>query len=172
LFELATFEDVVKLPPRRFGEELEKALLNELREKYEGKIIDDGVLLFVIKVYDITGGEIPINDGFPKYKLKFDALMFRVSSKEIFNAEITKIERFGMFVNLGGLEGLVHISQISGKKLKIDDKNQVIQSEDSTETYRVGDKVRVKVIAASFGPSTGSTKIACTLRQPGLGKIE
>ncbi len=54
---------------------------------------------------------------------------------DVIEGVISNIVEFGIFVNIGGIEGLVHISEISWSKVnKID------------ELYKIGDKVKVQVI--------------------------
>lgn len=60
----------------------------------------------------------------------------RVEVGQIFTGHVTRIVDFGAFVNiLPGKDGLVHISQITGTKIK-----------DVSEYLSVGDEVRVKVM--------------------------
>lgn len=54
---------------------------------------------------------------------------------DVFDGVISNIVEFGVFVNIGGIEGLVHISEISWNKVKKID-----------ELYKPGDKVKVQVI--------------------------
>lgn len=49
--------------------------------------------------------------------------------------EVTGIAPFGLFVNAGGLEGLVHLSEISWDKVS-----------NPSDFYKVGDRVKVQVI--------------------------
>ncbi len=54
---------------------------------------------------------------------------------DILEGVVSNITEFGLFVNIGGIDGLVHISEISWHKIsKID------------ELYKIGDKVKVQVI--------------------------
>lgn len=48
---------------------------------------------------------------------------------------ITNITKFGAFVDIGGVEGLLHISEITWRDMK-----------DSTKLLKVGDKIKVKII--------------------------
>lgn len=60
----------------------------------------------------------------------------RVEVGQIYTGHVTRIVDFGAFVNiLPGKDGLVHISQITGTKIK-----------DVSEYLSVGDEVRVKVM--------------------------
>ena len=49
---------------------------------------------------------------------------------------ITNITKFGAFVDIGGVEGLLHISEITWREMK-----------DATKLLKVGDKIKVKVIS-------------------------
>lgn len=63
---------------------------------------------------------------------------------------VESLQTYGAFVNLGnGLSGLVHISQISEKRIK-----------KPSEVLSVGDKVKVKVIAIKDGKISLSIKEA------------
>ena len=48
---------------------------------------------------------------------------------------ITNITKFGAFVDIGGVEGLLHISEITWRNIK-----------DATKLLKVGDKIKVKII--------------------------
>jgi len=48
---------------------------------------------------------------------------------------ITNITKFGAFVDIGGVEGLLHISEITWRDMK-----------DATKLLKVGDKIKVKII--------------------------
>lgn len=64
--------------------------------------------------------------------------------------EVTGIAPFGIFVNAEGLEGLVHVSELSWDKIdSIEDK------------YKVGDKIMVQVI----GISDGGKRVAYSVKR-------
>lgn len=66
----------------------------------------------------------------------------------IFDGTVEKLAPYGAFVNLGdGLSGLVHISQISQKRIK-----------SPSEVVHVGDKVKVKVLNTNEGKISLSMK--------------
>ena len=70
---------------------------------------------------------------------------------EIMEGTVETIQPYGAFINLGdGISGLVHVSQISEKRIK-----------DPSEVLAEGDKVKVKVIAIKDG------KISLSMRQAG-----
>lgn len=60
---------------------------------------------------------------------------------KIYEGTVVTIKEFGAFVNiLPGIDGMLHISQISDKRLK-----------KVEEVLHVGDKVRVRLIAIDHG---------------------
>lgn len=66
----------------------------------------------------------------------------------VFDGKVESIKDFGAFVDIGdGLSGLVHISQISTKRIKTPE-----------EVLKVGDEVKVKVIAVKDGKLSLSMK--------------
>lgn len=66
----------------------------------------------------------------------------------VFDGKVDSIKDFGAFVDIGdGLSGLVHVSQISTKRIKTPE-----------EVLKVGDEVKVKVIAVKDGKLSLSMK--------------
>ena len=57
-----------------------------------------------------------------------------IEEGQIYDGIVTKIMPFGAFVDLGGKEGLLHISKISSKRV-----------EKVEDVLSIGDEVRVKV---------------------------
>ncbi len=55
---------------------------------------------------------------------------------QILEGEITGVVDFGLFINLGEVEGLVHISEVSWEHV-----------ENLTERFKVGQKVKVQIIS-------------------------
>ena len=68
----------------------------------------------------------------------------------IFDGTVSSVTTFGLFVNIGPLDGLVHISEISWQR-----------SGKNRETYKKGDAVKVKVI----GIDRENNKISLSIRQ-------
>lgn len=54
---------------------------------------------------------------------------------DVIEGKVTRLAPFGAFVDIGGLEGLVHISQISHRRVQ-----------DTASVLRVGQEVKVKVL--------------------------
>jgi small subunit ribosomal protein S1 len=68
----------------------------------------------------------------------------------VLDAEVTGIAPFGLFVNAEGLEGLVHLSEISWDKVS-----------NPADFYKVGDKVRVQII----GIQDGGKRVAYSIKR-------
>lgn len=69
---------------------------------------------------------------------------------EEFDGKISGLTNFGMFVELDNLvEGLVHISAIGDDFFAYNSDIMAIVGEASKKMYRLGDKVRVKVVGAN-----------------------
>jgi len=63
-------------------------------------------------------------------------LMEELEAGQVRRGRISQITDFGLFVNLGGLDGLVHISELSWGRI-----------EDPREAYHEGQRIKVKVLS-------------------------
>jgi small subunit ribosomal protein S1 len=79
----------------------------------------------------------------------------------IVEGEVKSIVDFGIFVDIGGFEGLVHRSEISWKDLPA-----------PPNTYKVGDKVNVKVLDVNHEKRRISLSIKQTRPDPWVGLAE
>ena len=69
---------------------------------------------------------------------------------EEFSGMISGVTSFGLFVELPNMiEGLVHISDISGDYFNYDEKSMSLVGQKSKKRYRIGDEVKVVVKSAS-----------------------
>ncbi len=74
---------------------------------------------------------------------------------KVFDGEVRSITNFGAFVDIGGVEGLLHVSDISWGKIK-----------HPSEILKVGDKVKVKVLAFNKGKEKVSLGIKQLTESP------
>lgn len=162
---------VVRIDPKNFEKELKEAVLEQLKENYEGKIIEDlGRIVDVTEVNEISEGNIVPGDGGVYYETDFTAINYRPEIQEIIEGEVKDVAKFGVFVEMGPFEGLVHISQVMDEYVSVSEEG-VLQGKDSSKVLKVGDKVRARIIAVSF-KDPKNPKIGLTMRQPYLGKLE
>ncbi|MBQ3021542.1 MAG: ribonuclease R [Bacilli bacterium] len=69
---------------------------------------------------------------------------------EEYEGIISGVENFGMFVELDNLvEGLVHISSIKGDYYNYVEELMSLIGQNTKKRYRIGDKVKIKVVGAS-----------------------
>lgn len=86
---------------------------------------------------------------------KREATLTRVKPGDQLEGEITGIAPFGLFVNAEGLEGLVHLSEISWDKVV-----------NPADFHNVGDKVKVQIIGIEDGGKRVAYSIKRLLEDP------
>lgn len=79
-----------------------------------------------------------------------EATMVDLIEGQIVSGEVARLTNFGAFVNLGGVDGLVHISEMSWKRIK-----------HPSEVVRVGEQVDVRVL----GVDRNKERISLSLKQ-------
>jgi small subunit ribosomal protein S1 len=120
-------------------------------ETYSGKV--DAVKALQTKLAEMIGEELEVvvmeinkdknkvilsekrafNDGVDVKEMEATLLSLKVG--DALDGEVTGIAPFGLFVNAKGLEGLVHLSEISWDKVS-----------NPADFYKVGEKVQVQVL--------------------------
>ncbi|MEM3662620.1 MAG: S1 RNA-binding domain-containing protein, partial [Sulfolobales archaeon] len=85
---------------------------------------------------------------------------------------VKDVRNIGLFVNIGPIDALIHISQVMDDKAVYDEATRRIVSEDGKRFFEVGDLVRGRITSVSIPPGReGEIRVAMTMRQSGLGKI-
>ena len=166
--------DVVRVPPERLGDDLRIVVKMMLQDKLEGRMDKKrGMFIAIQDIVDIKEGRIMIGDAGVYYETIFDALVFRPKMQEIVEGTVAEIVEFGAFVEIGPLDGLLHISQITDEYISYDEKGAKLVTKDTGRALGEGDKVRARIVAISLNErDPGDSKIGLTMRQPGLGKLE
>ena len=166
--------DVVRVPPERLGGDQRLVVKEMLQDKLEGRMDKTvGMFLAILDVVKTEEGRIMIGDGGVYYETTFDVLVFRPKMQEIVEGEVAEIVEFGAFVEIGPLDGLLHISQITDEYISYDEKGVKLITKETNRTLGEGDKVRARIVAISLNEKDpGDSKIGLTMRQPGLGKLE
>jgi DNA-directed RNA polymerase subunit E' len=173
MFELVNLEDVVRVPPDKFGSPLEKVALELLKVKYESTINPEhGYLILVTRVEVDRVGKIIPGDGATYHRVTFEVLTFFPLKQELVEGEIVEVTDFGAFVRIGPADALLHLSQITDDYLTSDVKSGIITASQSKRSLKVGSKVRVRITAVSLGHGISMGKIGVTCRQPFLGALE
>lgn len=171
MFYKTTVKDHIRVPPNLFGSDLNASVVKTIKEKYEGFISSDiGVVIDVAKVDSIGEGLIIPGDGASFYETTFELLTFKPEMHEVLNGSIKDVADFGAFINLGPIEGMIHVSQTMDDFVTFS-KEKVLNGRDSKRSLKVGDACRARVVAVSFKDVT-NPKLGLTMRQPGLGKLD
>lgn len=86
---------------------------------------------------------------------KKDEIMNNISQGDVIEGKVARIANFGAFIDLGGVDGLVHVSELSHDHVK-----------SPEEVVKVGDVVKVKVRAVDREAERISLSIKDTLPSP------
>ncbi len=173
MFSIISLEDVVRVPPEKFGKGLETVTQEELKAKYEGVVSENlGFVIAVIDAKASTSGKIIPGDGATYHTVSFSLLSYQPEVQEVVEGEVIEVEDFGAFVRIGPLDALLHVSQIIDDFVSYDERQGSLNAKESGRSLRQGDFVRARVTAVSFTKGKSSGKIGLTTRQPFLGKLE
>ncbi len=148
-----------------------EAVLANIRLSYDNYISKElGFVLNVVDVGVIKEGVIVPGDGAGFYETEFELLTFKPELNELVFGKIRDITDFGAFMDIGGVEGMVHISQSMDDFVSFS-KDKVLQGKKTGQTIKVGDRCKARIIAVSY-KDLSNPKIGLTMRQEGLGKME
>jgi DNA-directed RNA polymerase subunit E' len=173
LYYTYKIKDSVSVPPKYIGEDIEKATTEILRTKYERTLDKEmGIVLVVYNVGDISDGYILPADPNIHHDVSFEVLTFKLDVEEVVLGEVSELADFGLFVRLGPIDGLVHLSQITSDFITFDRKAGVFVSKNTKRTVKKGDTVYAKVSTISIRNTIQDAKIALTMRPDGFGKPE
>lgn len=162
---------VVRIDPVLFSEKLEVAVNKQLREDYEGKVFPQlGRVVSVLTVDEVGEGTLIPGDGAAYYQVIFKVLNYIPEVNELVDGEIKDIASFGVFVDFGPFEGLIHVSQAMDDFVSFS-KQGTLTGKESGKVLKMGDQVRARIVAVSFKDMV-NPKIGLTMRQPYLGKHE
>jgi DNA-directed RNA polymerase subunit E' len=172
MFKILTVKDSVRVPPAKFGMDMNDAIREALMEQFEGKIDPDvGILLAITGVKNVTGGEIVPEDGAIYYEAEFDVLAYTPEVNEMVLGEVVDVTAFGAFVRIGPIDALAHVSQVMDDKVSYNEKQSILMGKKEGSKIQAGDMVRARVASVSLGKG-GRSKIALTMRQNVLGTLD
>ena len=167
MYKNIKIQDTVRVDPSRFGEVLEEVVLEICRENYEGIINSDlGLIIAVTAIEDIGVGKLIPGDGAAYHDVTFNILSYKPEDHEIVEGEVVEATDFGLFVRLGCIDALIHVSQVYDDFFSYDGKH-ALQGRESNRIIRVGDKIRARVIAISL--TKNAIRMGLSMRQQGLG---
>ncbi len=171
MFYKVEVKDHIRVPPDLFNLEVNEAVVKRIKKKYEGFISKDlGVVIDVTDVKTIGEGIIIPGDGASYYDTSFELLTFKPEMQEVVLGRIKDIADFGAFINIGPIEGMIHVSQTMDDFVSFS-KDKTLAGKETKKTLKVGDKCRARIIAVSF-KDVSNPKLGLTMRQPFLGRLE
>lgn len=173
MYAMFSIRDMIRVPPKEFGADLNASVLKIAQQEYEG-IVDDelGIVVAVTQVDEVGEGKVVPGDGAAYYEATFEALVFKPEVQEIIGGNVSEVTEFGAFIKIGPMEGLVHVSQIMDDYINYDAKSAAFVGRDSKKKLVVEDLVLARIVTCSLKNSVQNSKIGLTMRQKGLGKEE
>jgi len=142
--------DVVRIPPEYLGEPLEVVATRVLRERYEGLVDKDlGVIISVMNVSVEELGVILPGDGATYHRAEFDVIAFKPLLHEVVEGKVVLDDELDFDENRGAYIGRTTLREVG-----------------------IGDSVRARIIQVSYAGAPYLPRIALTMRQPFLGKLE
>ena len=173
MFRLVQCQDLIRIPPERFGEPFKEIAYERLKTRYEGIVTEDlGYIILVTDMEVESIGKIIPGDGATYHRATFTLLTFYPEIQEIVEGELVETEDFGAFVRIGPIDALLHVSQIMDDFISYDDRQAVLLGRETRRRLTQGDLVRARITAVSLSKGGASGKIGLTCRQPFLGKLD
>lgn len=174
MYAIVKVKDTVRIPPKKFGEDLDKVIEETVQKTFEGTMKKDyGIVVVADNIKSIGNGIVIHGDGAIYQKVVFDALTFKPVLQEVLNGIVCEIVEFGAFCHIGPLDALVHMSQIMNDYVEVDSGSEVIVGKENKKMLKTGDIIRARVVAVSLNElSARESKVGLTMRQPGLGAHE
>ena len=173
MFYKLKLKDHVRVPPSLLNPNLpvEEAIISAIKNTYINLISQHlGVVIDVLRISKVYEGIIIPGDGASYYDTEFELLTFRPELQEVLLGNIRDITDFGVFMSIGPIDGMIHISQTMDDYVSFS-KDKSLLGKETKRSLKVGDKCRSRVIAVSF-KEAGNPKIGLTMRQEFLGKID
>ena len=164
----AVVRDTIRVVPNRFGENLEEVVLEICRETFEGTISKElGLTIVVTDLLEIGPGRLVPGDGAAFYDVKFTTLNYLPEDREFVIGDVVEVTDFGVFLRLGCVDALCHVSQVADDFYSYSSKQGALIGRDSGKQITVGDRVHARIIAVTIGKS--QIRVGVTMRQAGLG---
>ena len=171
MFFKVELKDHIRVPPNLFNLPLEESVISRIKSKYNGFISKDlGIVIDVSGLKEIGEGIIIAGDGASYYDVSFELLTYKPEMQEIALGKIKDIAEFGAFINIGPIDGMIHISQTMDDFVSFS-KDKTLSGKESKRMLKVNDLCRARIIAVSFKDAL-NPKIGLTMSQSGLGRLD
>ena len=137
MFYKVKVKDFIRVPPSMFDKGRDEAILANVKSTYENFVSKElGFVINVIQIYNIKQGVIVPGDGAGYYETEFELLTFKPELNELVYGKIRDITDFGAFMDIGGVEGMVHISQSMDDFVSFS-KEKVLQGKNTNQSINM-----------------------------------
>jgi len=171
MFYEVTLKSHIRVPPNLFGDDTKESILKRLREQFNTMVSKDfGIIIVVSDIESVGEGVIIPGDGAAYYDTTFKVLAFKPELQEVVLGTITDITDFGAFMDIGPVDGMIHISQTMDDFVNFS-KTNVLTGKETKKSLKVKDSCRARIIAVSY-KNINEPKIGLTMRQPRFGKLD
>lgn len=170
MFYLTQIEDYIRVEPKLFGLPTSEAVEQQLKKTYADYFSKDfGKVVAVLGVASVGEGIIIPGDGAAYYKSVFKLLVWKPEMQEIVFGTVSEITNFGAFLDMGVMQGMIHVSQTMEDYVSFS-KSGTLIGKSTKRSLKKGDTCIARIVAISYKGS--EPKIGLTMRQPGLGSID
>lgn len=170
MFYVTEVEDYVRVEPKLFGLPTAEAVNQQLKETYSDYYDKEmGKVVVVIEIVEVGEGVIIPGDGAAYYRSRFKILAWKPELQELVFGIVSEITNFGAFINLGVMNGMIHISQTMDDFVSFSKANSLL-GKASKRSLKSGDLCLARIVSLSH--KGNDPKIGLTMRQPGLGRID
>ncbi|MDD5650725.1 MAG: DNA-directed RNA polymerase [Candidatus Nanoarchaeia archaeon] len=160
----------IRIPPRLLEGDINEAIIKNLNDLLDQNISQElGIVVDVSEVIEIGEGVIIPGDGAAYYETKFKMIIFKPEMQELVLGKILEVADFGAFIDIGPIDGMIHISQTMDDFVSFS-KSGELQGKESKRNLKVNDRCRARIVAISY-KDIANPKIGLTMRQPMLGPI-
>lgn len=171
MFYELKLKDYIRVDPKSFKEDIKESVLKSLSEKFEGYVSEElGFIIGIKGIDEIGEGIIIPGDGAAHYETIFTVYTYLPEMQEVVLGRISEITDFGAFLDIGAIDGMIHISQTMDDYVSFSKEN-VLTGKESKKVLKAGDICRARIIAISF-KEANNPKIGLTMRQPLLGNVK
>jgi small subunit ribosomal protein S1 len=119
---------------------------------YLGKTLDFVIMRITEGGRNVVVSRIPLLEG--DLEKKIDALAKAGEARLVLKGTVSRIADFGLFVDLGGCEGLVHISEVSWER-----------AENLAQSFTVGQEVECVVLSVERRSPLRNSKVSLSIKQ-------
>ncbi|MGC9071776.1 MAG: DNA-directed RNA polymerase [Acidilobus sp.] len=172
--EYTIYEWVGVRPDLAFSGDLNRAVLDSLRDELEGQVDETMGIIIGVMGAEVQGDGVMLpNDPQIYFPVRYRVLAFEPLLQEVSMGIVREAREFGLFISLGPTDGFVHRSQIMDEDVDYEQETRSFKGRETNRVVEIGDVVRVRVTQISRASKRLATmRIGLTMRQPYLGKDE